>query len=265
MSPDAVEGIGIHTGRRGRVRLHRDEGPLRFRLGRRMLPADVVSVVSTTRCTVLGDDGVRVATVEHLLAALRVRGFWSGVVIEVEGPELPILDGSAAPWRPYVAALGPPPATPAPYRPRAPLRFAYGEATLDLVPGAERLTARIDYAHPAIGSQRWSGGPESFGALLPARTFATRAEVSALRAAGGLLGAAEGRGIVFDDDGPAAALRWPDEPVRHKALDAVGDLALFGRPLAGDLRISRGSHAAHVAFMLRLRSGAEAGLARGGA
>lgn len=261
MNAGLVEGVGIHTGRTGRVRLHRDDGPLRFRLAGRDLPVDASAVISTDRCTVLGSDGVRIATVEHLLAALRAAGFWAGVVIEVEGPEVPILDGSAGPWRPLVAALGPPPAAPAPWRPRAPLRFSHAQSVLVLAPGPERLTASIDYAHPAIGAQRWSGTPETFDALLDARTFATRAEVSAMLAAGELLGAEEGRGIVFDDDGPTAALRWPDEPVRHKALDAVGDLALFGRPLAGDLSISRGSHAAHLAFMLRLRSAADTALA----
>ncbi len=257
MSARGVEGVGIHSGRRGRVRLHRDDGRLRFRLGRHEVPADADAVVSTKRCTALGADGACVATVEHLLAALRVAGFWTGVVVEVEGPELPILDGSAGPWRDAVAGLGEPPPTPVPWRPSAALHFRHGPTRVRLEPGAERLTASIAYAHRAIGAQRWSGAPECFDGLLDARTFATRGEVEALRAAGGLLGAAEGRGIVFDDDGPAAPLRWPDEPVRHKALDALGDLVLFGRPLAGDLSIERGSHAAHVAFMLMLRSRAD--------
>lgn len=254
MSGPAVVGVGIHSGRSSRVHLHRDDGPLRFRLGRHEVPADASAVVATERCTVLGVDGARVATVEHLLAALRVAGFWSGVVVEVEGPELPILDGSAGPWRRAVAALGPPPPAPRPWRPRTPLRFVHGHTRVRLAPGDELLTASIDYAHHAIGRQRWSGPPEAFDALLDARTFATRAEVDALLAAGGLLGASEGRGIVFDEDGPAAPLRWPDEPVRHKALDALGDLALLGRPLAGELTIERGSHATHLAFMLQLRA-----------
>ena len=249
-----VEGVGIHSGERCRVELHRSEGPLRFRQGRREVVADAAAVVGTPRCTVLGADGVRVAMVEHLLAALRVSGFWHDVLVVVRGSELPILDGSAGPWRESVAALGPPPSLPAPLRPDAPVRFRHGATRMLLEPGPERLHASIDYTHPAIGRQRWSGGPHLYDDLLDARTFATAAEVSALRVAGGLRGAAEGRGIVFGDDGPSAPLRWPDEPVRHKALDALGDLTLVGHPLAGSLSIERGSHAAHVAFMLHLRT-----------
>ena len=252
MSGIAVAGIGVHSGRRSRVRLHRDPGPIRFRVGRETLPATPGAVVDTPRCTVLGGGGARVAMVEHVLAALRVAGFWSDVLVEVDGEELPILDGSAAPWTEAIEALGTPPSAPPPWQPSAPLRFEHGSSRIDWQPGDDRLSVAIDYALPSIGAQRWSGGPASFHALLAARTFATADEVRALRAAGGLRGAAEGRGIVFTDEGPSAPLRWHDEPVRHKALDALGDTALLGRPLGGRLTIDRGSHAAHVSFMLHL-------------
>lgn len=252
MSPGAVEGVGVHSGRRSRVRLHRDPGPIRFRVGRDTLAATPEAVVDTPRCTVLGGERARVAMVEHLLAALRVAGFWADVLIEVDGEELPILDGSAAPWTEAVEALGAPSATPAPWRPSAPVRFAHGPSRIVWQPGEDRLSVAIDYPLPSIGAQRWTGGTGSFGTLLAARTFATADEVRALRAAGGLRGAAEGRGIVFTDEGPSAPLRWHDEPVRHKALDALGDTALLGRPLGGALTIDRGSHAAHVSFMLHL-------------
>lgn len=252
MSRGAVEGIGVHSGRRCRVQLHRDPGPIRFRLGRHTLAATPDAVVATPRCTVLGIDGTRVAMVEHLLAALRVAGFWSDVLVEVDGEELPILDGSAAPWAEAIEPLGAPPPAPPAWRPSVSRRFRFGSSRIAWEPGDDRLTVTIDYPLAVIGAQRWSGDPAAFDALLAARTFATADEVHALRATGGLRGAAEGRGIVFADDGPSAPLRWPDEPVRHKALDALGDTALLGRPLGGSLTIDRGSHAAHVSFMLHL-------------
>lgn len=255
MSPAAVEGVGIHSGERCRVWLHRDDGPLRFRTGGAEVVALVESVVATPRCTIIGNgDHARVATVEHLLAALRVAGFWSGVVVEVDGPELPILDGSALPWYESLRSLGPAPAAPPAWRPTAPVTASYGASRVRLEPGDERLATSIDYDHPAIGAQRWCGAPAEYRELLSSRTYATMAELHALRAAGGLLGAAEGRGIVFGDGGPLGALRWPDEPVRHKALDALGDFTLLGFPLQGSLSIDRGSHAAHVAFMQQLRT-----------
>lgn len=250
-----IEGVGVHSGAHCRVHLHRDDGPLRFVLGGARIPARLEAVVATPRCVVLGDGGAaRIATVEHLLAALRVAGFWSGVAIEVSGPEVPILDGSAAPWLDALATLGPAPAAPPAWRPARTLALVHGSTRLELTPGPERLDVGIDYDHPAIGRQRWSGGPDDYAGVLSARTYVTHVELATLLAAGGLRGAAEGRGIVFGGDGPQAALRWPDEPVRHKALDALGDFALLGVPLEGCLTIERGSHAAHVAFMQRLRT-----------
>jgi UDP-3-O-[3-hydroxymyristoyl] N-acetylglucosamine deacetylase len=232
--------------------LHRSEGPLRFRLAAGEVAADVAHVVGMDRCVVLGAGAVRVATVEHLLAALRVAGFWSGVVIELEGDELPILDGSAAPWREAVAHLGPPPPAPPALAPAAAWTWREGPFAFDLEPGPERLEVEIDFAHPAVGTQTWSGPPERYVDLLDARTFAFAADVAALRARGLLRGADEGSGILFAHEGPHVPLRSPDEPVRHKALDALGDLALLGRPLAGRVGIRHGSHRAHVTAMQRL-------------
>jgi UDP-3-O-[3-hydroxymyristoyl] N-acetylglucosamine deacetylase len=248
-----VRGIGVHSGAAVTVRLHRSEGPLAFRLGATIVAADVDRVVATPRCTVLGDDGATVAMVEHLLAALAVAGFWSGVVIEVDGPELPILDGSAAPWREAVAELGVPPPPPEALRVAHDVRFEHEGTTIELRTGAPSLDVRVAFDAP-IGPQAWSGPPERFDELLDARTFAFRHELEALWARGLALGAAPGRGIVFTADGPEAPLRSADEPVRHKALDAVGDLVLLGRPLAAAVRIDRGSHAAHVIFMRHLRT-----------
>jgi UDP-3-O-[3-hydroxymyristoyl] N-acetylglucosamine deacetylase len=247
-----VSGVGIHSGAAANVRLHRSEGSLRLRSAGVIVPARVAHVVATPRCTVLGADGVTVATVEHLLAALVAAGFWSGVLIEVEGPELPILDGSAAPWGEAIAALGAAPEAPPPLVLHAPLRHRDGASLIEARPGDAALEVSIEFPHEAIGAQTWRGTPERYGELLAARTFALEADLRGAQAGGFALGAAPGRGIVFGTQGPDTPLRAPDEPVRHKALDAVGDLALLGRPLAARLRIERGSHTAHVSFMRRL-------------
>jgi len=250
----AVDGVGIHSGAAVRVRLHRIEGATVFRRGGTVVPADVGHVVATPRCTVLGVDGVTVAMVEHVLAALHVSGFHAGVLVEVDGPELPILDGSAAPWAEAVAALGPPPPAPAPMMIDRPVRLEIGMTTIEAVPGPPSLDVAIDFDHPAIGRQRWSGTPASYRDVLAARTFASVAELEALWAQGLAKGATPGRGILFDVHGPKDDLRWPDEPVRHKALDALGDFALLGRPLGGSVLVVRGSHHAHVTFARRLQT-----------
>lgn len=244
-----VSGWALHGGHASRVTLHRTEGPVRFRRAGVTIPARYDRVVASERCTVLGEGGARVALVEHLLAALRIAGFWRGVEIEAEADELPILDGSAAPWLEPIATLGAPPPAPAGLRPTRAFGFRSGASELLLEPGPERLCAEIHFDHPAIGHQRWCGGPDAYAELLDARTFGFLREAEALRASGLAGGASLENAIVFDGEGPLRPLRRPDEPVRHKALDALGDLFLLGRPLDAGLTVRRGSHRTHLDFM----------------
>jgi UDP-3-O-[3-hydroxymyristoyl] N-acetylglucosamine deacetylase len=248
-----IRGIAIHSGRISAVHLHRDEGPVRFRCGRQEVLADIDRVVATERCTVLAEGGARVALVEHLLAALHAAGFWRDLVIEVDGEELPILDGSAQAWSEAVAALGEPPPPPPPLEPIGPIDVTAKGGRMRLQPGERTLCAAIDFAHPAIGAQRWCGGPESWAETLEARTFGFLAEAEALQRAGFAIGATLENAIVFGDDGPLRPLRFTDEPVRHKALDALGDLFLMGAPIDGSIAIERGSHTLHIAFAREMR------------
>jgi UDP-3-O-[3-hydroxymyristoyl] N-acetylglucosamine deacetylase len=253
-----VRGIGVHGGRPATVHLIRREGPVRLRRAGREIVPDARAVVATRGSTVLASDGVRVATVEHLLAALHVRGIWSGLLIEVDGDELPILDGSAAPWDEALAALGPFPATAAPF-PASTEAEAHqpGGAVARLRAGPRRIEAAVRFDHPAVGRQTWTGGPDAWPDLLPARTFGFAAEAEALRAAGLARGAGPENAIVFGDDGPLQPLRFPDEPVRHKALDALGDLYLAGRPFDGTLRVERAGHDLHVRLVRMLTGSTE--------
>lgn len=244
-----VEGVAIHSGERSRVRLLREDGPIRFvRRGVR-IDAVVEHVVGTDHATSLGAEGERVHLVEHLLAALRLAGFWHGVTIVAEADELPILDGSAAPWQAAIAELGAPPPPPPPIVPEAPVVVERGVASARIDPGASMLCCTIDFPHPAIGRQRWCGPPARFDELRDARTFGFLRDAVSLRQRGLALGATSAHAIVFGDDGPLSPLRHPDEPVRHKALDAIGDLVLLGAPIAAHVAIERGSHALHLELM----------------
>jgi len=250
-----ISGHGLHTGAPSWVHLHPADGEVRFRRGRQEIPAHVDFVVNTLRGTTLGAGGYQVATTEHLLAALHVRGWWRGLVIEVSADELPILDGSAAPWLGLVDALGPPPPPPEGFQIASPLSLQLGETQLKLSPGSPSLCAEIAFAHPAILTQRWCGPPERYAELLSARTFGFLSDLEELRARGLATAASLENAIVFGSEGPLSPLRFADEPVRHKALDALGDLYLLGRPLLGALEVVRGSHHAHVHLVRTLLRG----------
>jgi len=244
--------VGVHSGDRCRVSLHREEGPVRFLRRGTVIPARLDAVVDSRRATTLGADGERVAMVEHLLAALALRGYWSGVTIEVSGIELPILDGSARDWYALAGELPEPPPAPAPLRPERALELHLGEARAELRPGPAELCYGISFDHPAIREQRWCGGPERYAEVVDARTFGFLAELESLTSQGFASGANLGNAIVFGEEGPLVPLRAEDEPVRHKALDALGDLFLLARPLAAHVAFWRGSHALHVALMRAL-------------
>ena len=258
MKPGSVtlSGPTIHAPGSASATLSRSDGPITFKVGGALIPATLDHVVATDRTTTLGADGATVSLVEHLLAALRMAGFYSGVSIAVSGPELPILDGSAQPWLEALGALGEPPPPPAPLSVSSSVEVCLGESFARVEPGAESLHCKISFPHPAIGVQEWRGAAGAFRELAAARTFGFVAEAEVLRSRGLALGAVLEHAIVFADDGPMSPLRFADEPVRHKALDAVGDLALLGRPLAAAVTIERGSHRLHHAILLALTTAA---------
>lgn len=248
----SVAGVGIHSGRACEVRLHRVDGPVRFLRNGTTIPADVSAVASTERCTTLAAGAERVAMVEHLLAALRVTGWWSGVAVEASAEELPILDGSAEPWLEPIRALGTPPEPPAELAPERPIVAERGLSMVRWEAGPTEVCAHIEFDHPAIGAQTWCGGPDRWAEVLAARTFGFVSEADALLDRGLARGASVENAIVFLEEGPLRPLRTPQEPVRHKVLDLLGDLFLLGRPLAGRITANRGSHALHLDFMRSL-------------
>ncbi len=240
-------GIGLHSGLASAVTL----APAAFGTGVMFLtsdgpvPADVEHSVAGAGATILAADGARVHTPEHLLAALSALGV-TDVVLHLEGNEVPALDGSAAPWVEAIDEAGRtdgPPMTPRALALRIDIQRDRGRARVE--PGDRVLTVRIDYgADGPTGGLSVPFTEQAFrDQICWARTFVLARDMDALRAAGRGGGATEENTAVW----PGGTLRAPDEPVRHKALDAWGDLALLG-PFAARVMVERGSHALHLAL-----------------
>ena len=203
-------------------------------------------------CTTLDFGDRRLSTVEHLLAALAGCGI-SHVEVQVSGTEIPLLDGSALGWVEAIAEAGLTAAS-TPRRPpvvlSAPLAFYRGNSAIVATP-ADRFTlvGVIDFPQQAIGRQQLALEltPQRFiDEIAPARTFGFREQVEQLRSSGLIRGGALDNALVCDGDSWVnPPLRFPDEPVRHKILDLIGDLALVGFPQAQVL-VYRGSHGLHT-------------------
>ncbi len=251
-------GTGVHTGRSVNVILRPAEPGTGIVLHRTDLgieiPARHDHVVDTRLCTALGLPGrpeARVGTVEHLLAALagcRV----TDCIVDLNGPEVPILDGSAAPWVFLLDCAGfVDLGRAAMLEVLRPIRVTEGDAFAELRPTARRgltLAMSIAFNAAAIGRQALTLDLDEAAfrrELAPARTFGLAQEVASLRSAGLARGGSLRNAVVVDGARVLnpGGLRMPDEFVRHKLLDAVGDLALAGAPLAGRFVGHRSGHA----------------------
>jgi len=267
----AVSGIGIHSGRPVTLTLHPADagsGVVFIRCGRNGKPeceirANAGSVTATELATVLGDaSGPGVSTIEHIMAALCGLGV-DNAVIELDGPEAQIMDGSAAPFVDAIDQVGVVfLAAPRRYtKVLKPVRVAIGDSYGELRPYARgfRVEVEIDFAHPLIGKQAMSieVGPKTFRRdIARARTFGFLRDVPHLWSAGYALGASLENSLVVNDDRVLnpGGLRFADEFVRHKVLDAIGDLALAGAPILGAYRSVRGGHKLNHAVLSALIS-----------
>jgi UDP-3-O-[3-hydroxymyristoyl] N-acetylglucosamine deacetylase len=248
-------GVGAHTGAEVRVRLRPSgQGRVVFRrmdLGGREVSVDPARAESS-RCMVLFDGVVKILTVEHLLAALLMSGVDS-VEVELDGEEIPILDGSAAPLVDLIlrAGLQPLPQPRPVLRVKKHLRVEEGRSVVSFEPAsAFEVLYEIEYQHPLIGKQELALAldPEAFRSqVAPARTFGFLKDAEQLRARGLARGSSVENSLVLDDRGLVnPPLRFPDEFVRHKILDLVGDLALLGAPLQGRVTARRAGHTLHL-------------------
>jgi len=248
----ALEGVGLHSGKPVKVTLApapADSGIVfRAGFGGDPIPAAPESVIDSHYATTIGGNGVRIQTVEHLMAAAAGLGI-DNLDVVVEGNEVPAMDGSA---KPFVALLTTAGRTTqgARRRPIAvtqPLRVGTGNRWIQIVPARElRISYTLDNDHPAIGTQALSCVPteESFvHDYAPARTYGFLKDLGAMRKHGLALGGSLDNAIVVGKRGTLNGLRYRDEFVRHKVLDLIGDLALLGRPIHGHVIARNAGHA----------------------
>lgn len=255
-----LSGYGLRTAAPCAVAIARTPGPARIRKGDRETPLRDLRVVDAERATTVAADGIRVATVEHLFAALAAAGAHEGVTVEVEGPEIPFLDGAARAFLDAVLALEIPPSPPS-------LRVAcegtveVGSSRYVFTPGPEvALEVVIDYGDPRLSPRAtWDGALASFRErIASARTFAFAHEVEGLADRGLVAHVAKESAVVLAKDAVlfAGAPFEPDEPARHKLLDLAGDLFVWGGPPSGRVRAERPGHAAtHAAVEKALHDG----------
>jgi UDP-3-O-[3-hydroxymyristoyl] N-acetylglucosamine deacetylase/3-hydroxyacyl-[acyl-carrier-protein] dehydratase len=263
--PVEVAGTGIHTGAKTRLTFRPAEAGqgIQFRRVDRPdqpgIPAHLEHVSAVDHRTVLGAGEASVSTVEHVLAAAAAHAL-DDLVIELDGPEPPNGDGSAKIFFDTLAGAGiaPREGTPTEFRLAAPLTVREGDARYVVAPSdALRLTVTIEWPHPLIGRQSgcYDITPERFATdLAAARTFGFLAEGEALQKKGLAQGAGPGSAILLSATGvTGTTLRWPDEFVRHKAVDLLGDLTLLGGHLRADVVAFRPSHQGNVALVRALK------------
>ena len=264
--PASVEGVGLHLGVSCRLtfRPAPSGAGIAFRRtdlpGAPTIPAHVDTAVLTDRRTQIGNDPVSVHTVEHVLAAVGALEL-DDLVIELDGPEPPIGDGSAQPFLDAIRKAGVAQhAGTVQYLELAePVRVSDGVAEYEAYPSKElELDVMIDFPHALIGRQegRYRLTPALFEReLAGARTFGFVSEVESLRAMGLIKGASTKNAVVLDEGGVLeTTLRWPDEFVRHKALDCVGDLALAGARVRARIVARRPSHKGTVQLVRAMRA-----------
>ena len=264
-----LTGAGVHSNAPVRLVLHPAEannGVTFLRTGlpggrERIIDALWSNVSMTELCTVIGDPAdASVSTVEHLLAAFSALGV-DNVMVEIDGPEVPIMDGSSADFVAAIRKVGiEEMSAPRRYlKILKPVRVDQGRAFSELRPSDNgfRLEVEIDFAAGMIGRQKKTvelDGRIFERDLARARTFGFLRDVERLWKAGFALGASLENTVALDEERVLnpEGLRWPDEFVRHKTLDAVGDLALAGSPIIGTYRSFCGGHKMNVAVLAAL-------------
>ena len=261
-----LSGVGLHSGKNATVTVK----PANCEDGRYFvrtdlssvseIPAKVESIGQTTLSTELTAGQVKVRTVEHLLASLVACGV-DNARIEIDGEELPLLDGSAKNWCEAIAQVGVTqsvsPSDPQPITPREPIWVRENDSFVAALPASQtRFTYGIDFPYQAIGNQwhSWSLDRISFATeIAPARTFGFAEQIEQLRELGLVKGGNLDNALVCSDRGWVnPPLRFTNEPARHKLLDLVGDLSLLGQLPTAHLIAYKASHKLHTQLAIEL-------------
>jgi UDP-3-O-[3-hydroxymyristoyl] N-acetylglucosamine deacetylase len=227
--------------------------------GRHIINAHFDSVINTTMCTIIGNNGNRVSTIEHLMAAFFGFGI-DNAIVEIDGPEVPIMDGSSAPFIFLLKSTGI-------KEQRKPKEFILIKKSLTVQEGNRSITIKpskelkisftIDFHHPLISNQKYDfsfSGKSFIDDISRARTFGFLKDIETLREAGLARGGSLDNAIVIDDfrvlneDG----LRYHNEFVRHKILDFLGDVAVMGAPIIGHFIINKSGHSLNHAMLKKL-------------
>jgi UDP-3-O-[3-hydroxymyristoyl] N-acetylglucosamine deacetylase len=264
----SIEGVGLHSGHPVRATFRPSPAGHGIVFRRTdhpetAIPARVESASTYDYATTLNVDGVSVGTVEHVLSAAYGEGL-DNCLIELDGPEVPIVDGSALPFVRLFHAAGferlDSPVTP--FTVLEEVEVSRGGRSVAFRPDGPGLTItyEIDFPHPVVGRQELTVviRPEEYSTrIAPARTFGFARDVEALRARGLARGGSLYNAVVLDDTGILSGpLRFRDEFVRHKVLDLVGDLALLGISLNGHIYARKAGHALHIEFARALAAAA---------
>lgn len=260
----SLTGIGLHSGKEARITLKPAPANKGILFQRSDLPeslpieAHFKNVVNTQMATTLGKGKISVSTVEHLMAALQGFGI-DNLIVEVAGPEVPILDGSSAPFCRAILDVGvdnqPVPRTYLAIRKRVEVKLAEKWAVAEPSTNLE-IHGSIDWDHPAIGFQEFHyiDGKTDFSEIASARTFGFLKDVEALKKAGLALGGSLDNAVVLDHALVlnSEGLRYPDEFVRHKVLDALGDFKLAGISIQGHFKLHRAGHDLHRSILAEI-------------
>ncbi len=261
----SIEGIGIHTGQRCKLRLlpaQEDNGIVFHRIDKNVtIRSHIGSIVDTTFATTIGNNGVPIHTVEHLLSAISALGI-NNINIEVNGPEIPALDGSSIEFikllynaeivkqtkkMPYIKIL-------------QPIFFEDTHSKIAILPyNGRKITLRLLFNNHFLGEQKLSIkiNEDSFiKHIAPARTFGFLKDIEYLRANGLAKGGSLDNAVVFNDTSVlnTTGLRFEDECVRHKILDIIGDFSFIGFPIHGHIVADRSGHTTNLNFLKKMLS-----------